>query len=73
MLLKIILCIFVTHVVIPILNVLMMNTLLNLVMVSVAITYVVVISISRYWNVIMNAVDTNKLNRSYVNDCKRID
>lgn len=73
MLLKIILCIFVTHVVIPILNVLMMNTLLNLVMVSVAITSVVVISMSRYWNVIMNAVDTNKLNRSYVNDCKRID
>ena len=38
-----------------------MNTLLNLVMVSVAITFVAVISMNRYWNVIMNVVDTNKL------------
>ena len=40
-----------------------MNTLLNLVMVSVAITFVAAISMSRYWNVIMNVVDTNKLNK----------
>ena len=40
--------------------VLMKNTLLNLVTVSVTITFVAVISMIRYWNMIMNVVDTNK-------------
>ena len=54
-------CIFVSHVASLIQNVMMMDTLSNLVMVSVAITFVAVISMSRLWSMIMNGAGASNL------------